>query len=81
MPPKGHFEINRPLDSIKFINDLGLITFVTSNHQTTNLVFPNFFHEFFSVLVVEEINKLFIAQKKACFLSVMGSTEKNISLW
>ena len=23
--------------------------FVTSNHQTTNLVFPNFFHEIFSV--------------------------------
>jgi hypothetical protein len=41
-----------------------LITlFVTSNHQTTNLVFPNFFNEFFSVWSVEEENKLFIGPK------------------
>jgi hypothetical protein len=32
---------------------------VTSNHQTTNLDFPNFFHEFFSVLAVEKENKFF----------------------
>ena len=45
------------------------ILFVTSNHQTTNLVFPNFFHEFFSVWAVEKYNKLFIGpklRKKIC---------------
>ena len=39
------------------------ILFVTSNHQTTNLVSPNFFHEFFSVWAVEKENKLFIGLK------------------
>ena len=43
------------------------ILFVTSNHQTTNLVFPNFFHEFFSVLAVEKENKFFIGPKKWVF--------------
>ena len=42
--------------------------FVTSNHQTTNLVFPNFFHEFFSVFAVEKIT--FYWFKTGCFLSV-----------
>jgi hypothetical protein len=36
---------------------------VTSNHKTTNLVFPNFFHEFFSALAVEKENELFIGPK------------------
>jgi hypothetical protein len=36
---------------------------VTSNHKTTNLVFPNFFHEFFSALSVEKENELFIGPK------------------
>ena len=39
------------------------ILFVTSNHQTTNLVFPNFFLEFFSVWGDEKENKLFIGPK------------------
>ena len=44
------------------------ILFVTSIHQTTNHVFPNFFHEFFSVLAVERENKLlFIGQKQSQF--------------
>ena len=46
------------------------ILFVTSNRQTTNLVFPNFFHEFFSVWEDEKENKLFIGpkmRKKTCF--------------
>ena len=30
-----------------------------SNHQTTNLVIPNFLHEFFSVWAIEKENKLF----------------------
>ena len=34
------------------------IMFLTSNHQTTNLVFPIFFQEFFSALAVEKENKL-----------------------
>jgi hypothetical protein len=37
-----------------------IILFVTSNHQATNLVFPNFFHEFFSAWAVEKENKLLI---------------------
>ena len=36
---------------------------VTSNHQTTNLVFLNFFHEFFSISAVEKEKKLFIGPK------------------
>ena len=39
------------------------ILFVTSNHQTTNLVFSNFFHEIFSVLGDEKENKFFIGPK------------------
>ena len=43
--------------------------FVTSIHQTTNLDFPNFFYEFFSVTAVEKEDKLFIGPKlkKTCF--------------
>ena len=40
-----------------------LYMFVTSNHQTTNFVFHNFFHEFFSASAVEKENKLFIGPK------------------
>ena len=36
-------------------------------HQTTNLVFPNFFHLFFSALAVEKENKLFIVPKQVFF--------------
>ena len=43
--------------------NLCFILFVTSNHQTTNLVFPNYFQEFFSVWTVEKENKLFIGPK------------------
>ena len=43
------------------------IFFVTSNHQTTNFVFPNVFHEFFSVLAVEKENKLFYGLKQNFF--------------
>ena len=35
-------------------------TDLTSNHQTTNLVFPNFFNEFFSTWAVEKENKLLV---------------------
>ena len=37
--------------------------FVTSNHQTTNLACPNYFHDFFSFGAVETINQLFIGPK------------------
>ena len=43
------------------------ILFVTSNHQTSNLDFPNFFLEFFSVIAVETENKLFIGPKQVLF--------------
>ena len=39
---------------------IATILLVTSNHQTTNLVFPNFF----SALVVEKENKLFFGPKQ-----------------
>ena len=39
------------------------ILFMTSNHQTTNFVFHNFFREFFSVWPDEKENKLFIGPK------------------
>ena len=39
------------------------------NHQTTNLVFPYFFHKFFSDWAVEKENKLFIGSKQGFFLS------------
>ena len=39
------------------------------SHQTTNFVFPNFFHEFFSVLAVEKENNHFIGPKQVFFLS------------
>ena len=41
------------------------ILFMTSNHHTTNFVFPNFFHEFFSVLPF--FFKV-LDQWKVCFL-------------
>ena len=60
------------------------ILFVTSNHQTTNFVFPNFFHECFSVLAVEKENKLFIGSKQ--LFSQLWTNEKivfffNCSNW
>ena len=33
---------------------------MTSNHQTTNFVFPNFFYGYFSAWAVEKENKVFI---------------------
>ena len=48
----------------KIIFHKDIILFVTSNHQTTNIVFPNFFPEFFSASAVEEENKLFIGPKQ-----------------
>ena len=45
---------------------------MTSNHQTTNLVFPNFFPKFSSLLKVEKENKLFVGpklRKKNLFLT------------
>ena len=59
---------------------------MTSIHQTTNLVFPNFFQEFFSVLAVEKENKLFVGPKlkktwlgtiKSLFSFSTAKTEKN----
>ena len=38
--------------------------FVTAIHKTTNVVFPNFFYEFFSAWAVEKDNKLFIGPKQ-----------------
>ena len=46
-----------------------------SNHLTTNLVFLNFFYEFFSVLVVEKENKLFYWTKLVVFFNL--PVEKN----
>ena len=46
------------------------ILFVTSIHQTKNIVFPIFFHEFFSVWPDEKENELFIGpklRKKICY--------------
>ena len=37
--------------------------FVTTNHQTNNLVFPKFFHKFFSVKQLKKKNKLFMRLK------------------
>ena len=51
--------------------------FVTSNHQTTNLVFPIFFHEIFSVEQLKKITNFLLVQNsffsvldqwKVCFL-------------
>ena len=64
------------------------ILFVTTNHQTTNLVFSVFFHEFISVWTVEKENKPAIhwskTEKKNCFGPIkrlfsfsMAKTEKN----
>ena len=39
------------------------ILFMTSNHQTTNIVLPKFFYEFFSVCAFEKERKLFIGLK------------------
>ena len=61
---------------------------MTSNHQTTNIVSPNFFPEIFSVLAVEKENKLFIGPKQFFFFSFgpikslfsfsTAKTEKNL---
>ena len=40
------------------------ILFVTSKHQTTNLVFPKFFQEIFSAWADEKENKLFTGPKQ-----------------
>ena len=45
------------------------ILLVTSNHQTTNLVFPNISSKFFSFSAAEEQNKLFIDPNQV-FLSI-----------
>jgi hypothetical protein len=45
------------------------ILFMTSNPQTTNLVFLNSFHELFSVLAVEKENKQTIGPKQVFFLN------------
>ena len=45
-------------------------------HQTPNLVFPNFFHEFFSAWAVEKENKHFIGPKQVfswCYYGLMKS--------
>ena len=54
-------------------------------HQTTNLVFPNFFHEYFSVLSVEKRKKHFsLVQnwEKDCFRPIKSlisfSTDKTV---
>jgi hypothetical protein len=60
---------------------------MTSIHQTTNLVFPNFFHKFFSVLAVEkEKEKLLVPNKfflsfgpmENLFSFLSAQTEKNL---
>ena len=48
-----------------------------SNHQTTNLVLPNFVHKFFLVLVVEIENKLIIGPKQEFFLSLPVEKENH----
>ena len=40
---------------------------MTSIHQTTNLVSPNFFHEFFSVWAVEKYNTFFFDPEQIFF--------------
>ena len=67
---------------------LVFILFVTSNHQTTNLVFPNFFHETFSAWAVEKTTTLYWSKQnrffflrfgpmKSLFSFSSGQTEKN----
>jgi len=60
---------------------------VTSIHQSTNLVLPNFILEFFSVLTVEKENKKNIGSKKvffecgpmkSLFSFLTAQTEKNL---
>ena len=46
-----------------YLNCIDLL-FKASIHQTTNLFFPIFFHQFFWVLAVEKDNKLFIGPKQ-----------------
>ena len=67
--------------------DLFYILFVTSNHQTKNLVFTNFFHEIFSAWAIEKKNQTYYWSKTGIFLSFglmkslfsfsFGQTEKN----
>ena len=49
-----------------YLNCIDLL-FKASIHQTTNLFFPIFFHQFFWVLAVEKDNKLFIGPKQIFF--------------
>ena len=51
------------ITAIDLINFTWYILFVTLNHQATNLVFPKLFNDFFSVLVAEKENNLFIGPK------------------
>ena len=57
---------------------------MTSNHQTTNFVFPIFFREFFSVWPDEKENKLFIGtklRKNLCWTSKKFVISFNCSCW
>ena len=46
----------------KTLLTLAFILFMTSNHQTTNFVFPNIFHKFLSVLAVEKEKNFLLVQ-------------------
>ena len=50
------------------------------NHQTTNFVFPIFFHEFFSVWAVEKENKHFIGFKDL-LLKRYNTSDPNVPSW
>ena len=43
------------------------ILFMTSTHQTTNFVYPDFLHKIFSVWAIEKDNKHFIGPKQIFF--------------
>ena len=57
------YKITSALENNKIVSNLLLppsILFVTSNHQTTNIVLPKFFYEFFSVCAFEKESKLLL---------------------
>ena len=56
------------------------ILFVTSNHQTTNFDFPNFFHEFFSVKQLKKKTN-FWTNKKFVYLSDFSTAKTEKSSW
>ena len=72
---ESHYEngVLVPLELVLSYNE-----FMGSNNQTmkTNLVFPNFLLEFFSVWAVEKENKLFNGSKQVFFLNL--AVEKEI---